>query len=63
MFKLYRCYREYERYGKNVQKARGNDSQLGYDCIRSIILDTFRKNKRKMCTFYTFYIYLTYLQK
>lgn len=61
MFKLYRCYREYERYEKNVQKARGNDSQLGYDCIRSIILDTFRKNKRK--TFYTFYIYLTYLQK
>lgn len=63
MFKLYRCYREYERYGKNVQKARGNDSQLRCDCIRSIILDTFRKNKRKMCTFYTFYIYLTYLQK
>lgn len=58
MFKLYRCYREYERYGKNVQKARGNDSRLGYDCIRSIILYTFRKNKRKVCTFYTFYIYI-----
>lgn len=55
MFKLYHYY---NKYGKNV-KTRGNDCVHDWYMIAldvSINNTWYVKNKRKMCTFYTFCI-------